>query len=534
MSRFTGTVQLTRFAFRRDRILLPSWIAIIVLSAVSSAQATVDLYPSELSRVEAAAAVNDVPALIAFYGRIWDPTSLGALSMMKMSAMGSALLGVFSIMLVVRHTRREEENGRLELIGSGVVGRFASLTAAVAVAASTMFSIGVLTAIGLTAVGLPVSGSWAFGLAWTGVGLSFAAIAAVTAQITVSARSAVGWAVATVGVAYVLRAWGDVLGTPEEAGRLTWASPLGWGQHVRAFSGDRWWALGIPLIFSLAVGVGAYWLSARRDLGAGLLPDRAGPESGSVVLSSAFGLAWRMNRASLLAWSLGFAFMGAFLGVIAADVGPFMNSEQAREFMAKLGGTSVMTEAFLAVEFAFMSIATAAYGISVAMRLRSEEEDGHAEQILATAVSRASLVVSQLTMALLGTTLLSLVLGLSSGLANGAKTGSMSGLGTGVGAALAYLPAVWVLTGLVILLFGLAPRLAFLTWVALVAFLLLGEFGVLLNLPEWMIRLSPFAHVPRLPIDSMQWGPVLGLGVIAVGMMVVGIAAFGRRDLQSA
>jgi ABC-2 type transport system permease protein len=534
MSRFTGTLQLTRFGLRRDRILLPSWIAIIVLSAVSSAQATVDLYPSVPSRVQAAAAVNDVPALIAFYGRIWDPTSLGALSMMKMSAMGSALLGVFAILLVVRHTRREEENGRLELIGSGVVGRFASLTAALFVAFVTLLSIGVLTAIGLTAVGLPASGSWAFGLAWTGVGLSFAAIAAVTAQITVSARAAVGWAVATVGLAYVLRAWGDVVGTPEEAGLLTWASPLGWGQHVRAFSGERWWALAVPLIFSLAVGVGAYWLRARRDLGAGLLPERAGPAFASTRLSSPFGLAWRLNRASLLAWALGFSFMGAFLGVIAADVGPFMNSEQAREFMAKLGGTTVMTEAFLAVEFAFMSIATTAYGISVAMRLRSEEEEGHAEQILATAVSRSSLVGSHLMMALLGTTVLSLVLGVSSGLAHGAKTGSMSGFATGMGAALVYLPAVWVLTGLVILLFGMAPRLVIIAWVALVAVLLLGEFGVLLDLPEWLIAISPFAHVPRLPAEGMQWGPVFGLGVIAVGMMVAGIVAFRRRDLQSA
>jgi ABC-2 type transport system permease protein len=534
MSRFTSTLQLTRFAFRRDRILLPSWIAIIVLSAVFSAQATVDLYPSVLSRVEAAAAVNDVPALIAFYGRIWDPSSLGALSMMKMTAMGSALLGVFAIMLVVRHTRREEENGRLELIGSGVVGRFASLTAALVVVFVTMLSIGILTAIGLTAVGLPAAGSWAFGLAWTGVGLSFAAIAAVTAQITVSARSAVGWAVAAVGLAYVLRAWGDVMGTPEEPGLLTWASPLGWGQHVRAFSGDRWWVLVVPLLFSVAVGVGAYWLSARRDLGAGLLPDRAGRAFAPAQLSSPLGLAWRLGRASLLAWTLGFTFMGAFFGVIAADVGPFMNSEQAREFMAELGGTSVMTDAFLAVEFAFMSIGTTAYGISAAMRLRSEEEDGHAEQILATAVSRSSLVGSHLAMALFGTTVLSLVLGLSSGLANGAKTGSMSGLGSGLGAALVYLPAAWVLTGMVILLFGLAPRLAILAWVALVAFLLLGEFGVLLNLPAWIITISPFAHVPRLPADSMQWGPVLALGVIAVGLMAVGIAAFRRRDLQSA
>jgi ABC-2 type transport system permease protein len=492
MSQLTGTLALTRFALRRDRVILPTWVAIIVASAVGSAQATIDLYPSVLSRVQASAAVNDVPALLAFYGRIWDPTSLGALSMMKMSAMGAAFLGIFAIMLVIRHTRREEENGRLELVGAAVVGRLASLTAALAVAVLTMLSIGVLTAIGLTMVGLPGTGSWVFGLAWAGVGLSFAAVAAVTAQLTVSARAAAGWAIATIGLSYVLRAVGDTSGTSQESGWLSWLSPIGWGQQARAFAGDRWWALLVPLAFSCTLAAGAYALSARRDMGAGLVPERSGSGSAPAYLASPVGLAWRLHRASLLAWTLGFAFIGVFMGSIAADVGPFLTSEQAKEFMTKLGGTGVITDAFLATEFAFMAMATASYGITVVMRLRSEEDDGHAEQVLAAAVPRTMWVASHVLVSLAGTTVLCLVLGLSSGLANGAKLGTLAGLESSVLAALVYLPAVWVLTGLVVLLFGVLPRLVMLTWVALVAAVLLGEFGVLLNLPDWMIAFSPF------------------------------------------
>ena len=40
-----------------------------------------------------------------------------------------------SILLVVRHTRADEETGRAELVGAGVVGRHAPLAAALVVAA---------------------------------------------------------------------------------------------------------------------------------------------------------------------------------------------------------------------------------------------------------------------------------------------------------------------------------------------------------------------------------------------------------------
>ena len=134
MDRFVGTWTLTRFALRRDRILLPVWILVFSLMTVFSASATMALYPDEASRVTAASAVNDVPVAVAMYGRIWDPTSLGALSLLKMAAMGGVLIGVLAIMLVTRHARAEEEKGRTELIGATVVGAWAGLSAAVIVA----------------------------------------------------------------------------------------------------------------------------------------------------------------------------------------------------------------------------------------------------------------------------------------------------------------------------------------------------------------------------------------------------------------
>src|SRR5207253_956502 len=94
------------------------------------------------------------------------------------------------------------------------------------------------TALGLAGAGLPAAGSFAFGLAWASVGIAFAAVAAVTAQITRSARAAIAMAVSVLGVTYVLRAVGDTAGD-RGAGWLRWLSPVGWG-WPGACTGARW------------------------------------------------------------------------------------------------------------------------------------------------------------------------------------------------------------------------------------------------------------------------------------------------------
>ncbi len=533
MSELTGTWSLARLALRRDRVVLPLWVAVFVLTVVSSASATVGLYPSEVSRIEAAEAINTVPLLVALYGRIWDPTSLGALAVFKMTGIVAALIAVFSTMLVVRHTRAEEETGRLELLGATVVGRRAALTAGLLVAFTACLLVGVLTAVGQTAVGLPASGSWAFGLAWAGTGIAYAAIAAVAAQLAATARSAIGWTLGVLAVTYVLRGVGDAVGGPDGSAVWSWLSPVGWGQQVRAYSGERWWVLLLPVAFSLVAVWAAYTLASRRDLGAGLLPDRAGPGAGAPSLGSPLALAWRLQRGLLLGWATAYAVLGAVFGSIASDVGGLLDSPQAQEMISRLGGTQVLTDAFIATELSIVAFITAAYGISATLRLHAEETGGHAEPVLACRVGRTSWLASHVVLALAGTAFLTLVLGVASGLANAQALGSMEGFGGVLGGALVRLPAIWVLTGLTVALFGLAPRLATLAWLALVGFVLVDELGVLLGLPGWVRDLSPFAHLPQLPGGDMSWPPVLVVLVIAAALVALGAGAFRRRDLDT-
>ncbi|GAB3460236.1 ABC transporter permease [Actinophytocola sediminis] len=527
-----GTGALLRLALRRDRILAPLWILLFVVTAAGSASASQGLFPTLESRVRAASAVNDTPATLALYGRVFDPTSLGAVSLIKLGAFGAALVALVSIFMLVRHTRAEEESGRLELIGSAVVGRYATLTAALLLTVGTSLVLAVLTALALIGAGLPGAGALAFGLAWAGAGIAFAAVAALAAQVTENARTANGIGAAVLAAAYLLRAVGDAAGA-DTSTWLSWLSPIGWAQQVRPFAGDRWWVLGYLLVFSVLVAAAAYALVARRDHGAGLLAQRPGPASAGPRLRTPFALALRLHRGGLLGWLVGLALGGLIVGSIASQVGEIADTPQARDMITKLGGERGLTDAFLSAEMGIIGVIVAAYGISATLRLRAEETAGRAEPLLATQVSRLRYAASHVLIALGGSTLLILVLGVFAGFAHGAAVGDLGELGRVLVAALVQLPAVWVLTGITVAVFGLAPALALVGWGALVLFLLLGQLGPVLNLPEWMMELSPFTHTPKLPGGDLPATPLVVLTAIAALLVAIGLAGFRRRDIAT-
>ncbi len=529
MSGLVGTGALVRLALRRDRILLPAWIAVFVGMVYSSAAATTGLYADPSSRVMAVNSINETPTLVALYGRVYGP-SPGALSLVKMSGIGTAFLAVLVFMLVIRHTRAEEEVGRLELLGAAVVGRAAPLTAGLLVGAGTGLVIGMLSALVLVAAGLPASGSAAFGLAWAATGCAFAAVGAFAAQVTTGGRTAAGLAGVFLGLVYMVRAVGDVAGR-DDVTWLSWLSPIGWSQQVRPFAHERWSVLGLLVGFAIAVAYGAFVLAGRRDLGTGLLADRPGSATASPRLSGPFGLAWRLQRGTFLAWMAAIVLMGGIVGSIASQIGGMLDSPEARAFITALGGTDALIDAYLALELGVLGTIVAIFGMQSAMRLHSEETPWRADLLLSTATTRSRWAASHVGVALGGTTVIIVLGGLASGLGHAVTVGDVSEIGRVAAGAAVQIPAAWVMVGLVVAVFGLAPRLTTGTWALFVAFVLLGEFGTLLELPRWVMDVSPFAHTPRIPGGDLTPGPLLALTAVAAALLTVGFIGFRRRDI---
>jgi ABC-2 type transport system permease protein len=435
-------------------------------------------------------------------------------------------LGLF---LVGRHTRADEDNGRTVLLRASVLGRNAPVTAALVVAAAANVVLAGLIALAMVGSDLPAEGSVLYGLATGGFGLLFSAVMAVATQVTEHNRTALGLTGVLLGASYVVRAVGDV-----GDGSLSWASPMGWAQFTKPYAGDHWWPLVLLVAAAALFLVAAYGLLSVRDLGGGLVPPRPGPPRASELLGRPEGLALRLQRASVASWAAGLAFTGVAYGSVGQDIGDLIGDNEAvADILAQAGGAS-LTDSFFASSMLMLALITGGFAISSVLRLRGEETGGRAEPLLATALSRVRWAWSHLLIALGGSAVVMAVAGLGIGLTYGIAVDELHQVGRLFGAAIGFVPALWVLIGVAFVLFGALPRFTTIAWGALVFCFVVGLLGQLLELPQWVMDLSPFTHVPAMPVAGFDAQPTLLLLAAAAALLALGFAAFQRRDVQSA
>jgi ABC-2 type transport system permease protein len=286
------------------------------------------------------------------------------------------------------------------------------------------------------------------------------------------------------------------------------------------------------ILISVAIAAVAYKMSVR-DIDAGLIAPRPGPSRASRALSTPLGLAWRLQRGSLIGWLVCFAVISGVLGSAATQAaGALEENQQLAELFQRLGGGSAISDLFMVTLISIAAIAAAAQGIQVALRARSEETAGRAEPVLAASVGRSRWSAGYALFALGGPALSMIVVGVVGGLAYGSGSGGVDKQVPRIlGASLAALPAVWLTVAIVLAVFGLLPRWVGLGWVLLVAFLLLGQLGAVLQLSQWALDLSPFTHIPHLPGGAMTWTPVVWLTAGAAALTAAGLWGFRRRDI---
>ena len=528
-----GVAELFRLAARRDRRLLPIWIYVLLIIAVSGGYAVKLVYKTPASRASLASTVHHDAALLFIYGQLHGD-SFGAVLSWRYLAYAALAAGLMSIFLVIRHSRADEEAGRLELIGSTAVGRPAALIAALLLPVLANIVALVLTVVIFAFYGIPTAGAVAYALGAASCGVVFAAVAAIAAQISGTARGARGIAITAIAVAFLLRGAGDS-GASHGLTWLTWLSPIGWAELVRPFTGDRWWVLAVPLAVTAAGTAAAFVLSGRRDAGAGLVPPRAGPGTAGRLLAGPLGLAWRLERGTLAGWSAGFLVAGLAIGVVGNGIGQLLGSGGGgvEKVLDRIAGQTALTNAYLGACMSLLALVAAAYATSAVLRLRTGEADGLGEPVLAAPVSRYRWSGSQLLIAAAGTAVVLVVGAIGMGVGFGLAS---SGIGTWITrlleAALVQLPAALCLAGVACLLIGLLPDWSIgLGWAAVAFCALIALIGPAVRLTQGVQDISPFTHVPKLPGGAVSAAPIVWLCAAALAAAAVGVAGLRRRDI---
>ena len=520
---------MIRLVVRRNRIRLAVWWVVLVGLFAYVAAYYKDIFATQAA-LDDFAAISNVPSIKALTGLAAAPNTLGGAVWTKIWMTCALTLAFGVLFLVTRNGRADEEVGRTELLRSRMLGLHAYSTASWLVNTALCVAVGagvalVSAAAGLDPPGAGITGSLIVGASMTGVGLVAVGVGAVAGQVTSTSRGANTLGSIVLGVCYLLRMVGD-LGD----GRLTWVSPIGWGQEMQPWGANRWWPFLLLVLLTAALLALALRLETRRDFGAGLFPERRGRRWAPARYATPLGLALRLQRGPIIGWTV-------TIILSAPDVrlrrqGDDRPDDRRRRDRGRPPSRHRRRRAAVPA-VVMIAMITTVFAIQSAISLRADEASGIIEPQLAGAMSRTRWATRRLLIPVVGSAVLLLVGGAGMGAGYGSIIGDPSQTSRLALSALTYWPAVMVFVGIAVALFGWLPRLAIpLTWGVLAAMWFIVIIGDALHLPSWLLNLLPFSATPYVPYQELTWPPLVIMTLVAAALVWTGLTRFQHRDVQ--
>ena len=535
-SRPAGTVvaSLTaRKAVRSGAVWGYVFGALIASSAVSYTR----IYKTQAARDALAAAYGANKATSALFGPAPQLQTVAGFTAFKISMTLMLLGAVWGLLTSTRLLRGEEDGGRWELLLAGQTTRRRAAAQALAGLGVGVGVLWGLTAILTVVVGLDSSVKIAagpalyFALAMAAAAVMFLAVGALASQLASSRRRAASYAAWFLGASYAVRMIADA-GVGLHG--LIWASPLGWVEELRPFAAPQPLALLPVAAFTAALATAAVRLAGARDVGAGILNDRARSAPRLRLLSGPAGLAIRLVRPTAGGWWTAIALSALLFGLIARSAGSTISGSSAQDVLARLGASGSGTDAVLGVCFLVLAVLIAFAGAGQVTAARAEEASQRLDHLLAGPVSRSRWLGGRVLVALV-VLLAGGVLAGACGWLGAASQHSGTSLGTLLVAGLNLVPPAVAIGGIGVLAFGAWPRrtgavvYTVLTWSLLAD--IVGGFGGSGLASRLLLDSSVFHQMASAPAASPNWTANGVMVAVGVACALLGAGAFSRRDL---
>lgn len=529
---FKGTGRITRLLLRQNRFKMILWLFGIIGVTLTVANVYPTVYTTQ-EDIQGFALTMTNPAMTAMLGPHYpiEDYNLGATFANEMLLFTAIAVAVMNSLFVASSTRDDEEEGRLEMIRALPVGRLAYLTASAVMILLLNGLLFLFTSAGLGLVdasGFTWEAAFLYGALLGATGLFFASLTALFAQLAETSRGTTGLSMGVLITAYIVRAIGDV-----QSETLSLFSPLGWVVRTSVFVNNEWWPIAALLAGTIVWLAAALYLNLKRDINAGLLPNRKGKIRASGFLKTPFGLTWHLEKTSLIGWTVVLFLLSAAFGAILGEMETFFSDMDIIQAYFPDDSTSSLADQFIALLLSIMGVFTAVPVTTTMLKLKKEERLGRTENYYSRSVSRIKVLASYYLLSLLGTIIMQAVIGLGLYLTGNQSLEEGLELGTIMEAALIYVPAIWLIIGLATLLIGVFPKGSGLAWLYIVFSLLVVYIGDLLKFPDWFTNLSSYTHVPQVPIEELDWGSLVGLSAVAIVLTVIGFVGYNKRDIQN-
>ena len=469
------------------------------------------------------------------FGPAPDLQTVAGFTVFKISMTLIVLGGVWGLLTSTRLLRREEDNGRWELLLSGQTTRSGATLQALGGLGAGGVVLWALTALitiisGLDSkVDIPAGPGLFFALAMVATAVMFLAVGALTSQLAATRRQAATYAAAFLGLSYAVRMVADA-GIGWHG--LIWASPLGWVEELQPLTAPQPLAL-LPIIaLTWVPAFIAVRLAGFRDVGASILADRATGTPRLRLLFGPTGLAMRTVRPTVIGWWVAIAVSGLLYGLIAKSASATISESSVQTVFSKVGAPGTGVDAVLGVGFLILAVLVAFVGAGQITAARSEESEGRLDHFLVRPVSRTSWLGGRLAVAVA----VLLVSGVGAGLFAWLGAASQHA-GVGVTALLEagvnLVPPALAISGIGVLTFGIRPRMT-----SVVVYVLLGwsvlvvVVGGIGAMSHWVLDTSVFHQMASAPAVSPHWEANGIMTSIGIAGALFGGLAFRRRDLQ--
>lgn len=501
---YTATGKVLKLYLRNSRAvtLLLLFLPFLFAYATAASNMAVLKTPEQLNTYIAENQGNLLLGTIA-------ANTIAAVTVWRIRISAAIIMSILSTVLMINSTRKEEEQGRLELLRAGAVGPKAPLTAALIKLFCANLLGGLMMAAGFIAAGFPAAGSFTAGAATALCVCCFAAMASIAAQEAPNARLARGFSFGVIAFFFAFQFMANAAGNEK---LLLW-TPFGWCAYARPFANENLmlFAFAVPIIALLVVM--AYILSDRRDMGASFLRERNGRVYGHERFKSPLALAWRLQRGMLFVWVAAYAAMGLGIASLVPSIDEMLKGTAfLPELSAALGGTG---RAFLAILAYILAQVLTAYVIMAILRIREEEAEIRTELVLSSAASRLRYAAGHLLIAFAGSAAALTIFGFCTG---------------DFASSIVRLPAVWLIASAVVFIYGFIPRAAAAAGWGLFGASLFFEFlWEIRVIGNQVFKLSPFSWV--YPGKEISFTPIFTMLLIAGVLTGLGLIGFSRRDI---
>lgn len=520
---------------RSDLKLIVVWVLINATMIVSGLAKLVKLYGSDAD-IEKLRQMLDTPMMVALFAKMPTVQHLNVAILLGaiMLPMMGALIGLMSVQLAVRGTRKMEESGETELILATATAKIVPIAAV----ALELLLVNLINGLGMYVAWLSIpmhGGSQTGYIVFVGLMVAFGVLMGgltlIGTQLFADSRSANFFGYGLLAGLYFLRSLIDV----KKWDDLAWLSPFNWLEAAKVFENNDSWGVWLMTGLGVVFAIFAIIMARSRDMGAGLLASTGrGRVTAPATLRGFSTLFVHVQSKLVIGWMVAIVVFAAMFGSIFSNVQDLLTGSVQIDKIMGVQATKVITNTlyahFLEMIGMFILLFVALMGLNLMQRHNQDRRNGSLDLLSGQPISRTKLYWTY--------TLIPFVIGIVAYLvgvlivwqvANSVITGSLPIRQTQ--RMLGYLPTLAVYMGIGALLLGWLPKLFSVLYAYYGIFFLLTYLRNMFDLPKWFIRLSPLGWSANIPVVAPDATIVSGQIIVAIALFGLGYIGFTRRDL---